>query len=57
VIDFAHGCHAAVTGSGGGGVFSLVSLCGTVGSAVVEMIVLSWLPQDAKTGRSESIAS
>ena len=28
VIDFAHGTHTAVTGSGGGGVFSLVSLCG-----------------------------
>jgi U3 small nucleolar RNA-associated protein 4 len=28
VIDFAHGRTAAVTGSGGGGVFSLVSLCG-----------------------------
>jgi U3 small nucleolar RNA-associated protein 4 len=28
VIDFAHGRTVAVTGSGGGGVFSLVSLCG-----------------------------
>ena len=28
VLDFAHGSQTAVTGSGGGGVFSLVSLCG-----------------------------
>ena len=28
VLDFQHGEHRAVTGSGGGGVFSLVSLCG-----------------------------
>lgn len=28
VIDFAHGCQSAVTGSGGGGIFSLISLCG-----------------------------
>ena len=28
VLDFAHGNLSAVTGSGGGGVFSLVTLCG-----------------------------
>jgi U3 small nucleolar RNA-associated protein 4 len=28
VVDFQSGRHVAVTGSGGGGVFSLVSLCG-----------------------------
>lgn len=28
VLDFQHGEHRAVTGSGGGGIFSLVSLCG-----------------------------
>jgi U3 small nucleolar RNA-associated protein 4 len=28
VVDFQHGRHTAVAGSGGGGVFSLVTLCG-----------------------------
>jgi U3 small nucleolar RNA-associated protein 4 len=29
VIDFAKACYSAITGSGGGGVFALTSLCGS----------------------------